>query len=71
MLVCSTYDIVIDKRAVARVIFCCFIVHGFCFNTFYCFDARSTGIDANSAVFMEDLVKNVVIVTYCTDLAHY
>lgn len=29
MLVCSTHDIVIDKRAVARVIFRRLIVHGF------------------------------------------
>ena len=71
MLVCSTHDIVIDKRAVARVIFRRLIVHGFRFNTFHRFDARSTGINANSAVFMEDPVKNVVIVTHCTDPAHH
>lgn len=71
MLVCSIYDIVIDKRVVARVIFRRFIVYGFRFNIFYRFDVRSIGIDVNSVVFMEDLVKNVVIVIYCIDLAYY
>lgn len=71
MLVCSIYDIVIDKCVVVCVIFRCFIVYGFCFNIFYCFDVCSIGIDVNSVVFMEDLVKNVVIVIYCIDLVYY
>ncbi|MNS78488.1 hypothetical protein D3C72_1121050 [compost metagenome] len=71
MLVGGPDDVVIDQGAIFGIVFGARVMHGFSLHTFYRFDTRCACIDANGAVFVEDPVKDIVVVADGTDPTHH
>ena len=70
MLVGGADNIMVDQRTVTRIVFRARVVHGFGLHAFHCFNAGCARIDTDGAIFVEDPVENVVVVTHGTNPAH-